>query len=136
MSYFQGNYNSFPYINTIFIKFRHSIIGIFIDRNSDCQIFILLVVDCQTIRLSVCETIRLSNFQTFRLTYYQIIRILDSQTLILSDTPTVSYSTTDSTYDRYLKLYKELGELWKTCMAPSYFETMRYVCIYGINQLY
>ena len=136
MSYFQGNYNSFPNINTIFIKFRHSIIGIFIDRNSDCQIFILLVVDCQTIRLSVCETIRLSNFQTFRLTYYQIIRILDSQILILSDTPTVSYSTTDSTYDRYLKLYKELGELWKTCMAPSYFKTMRYVCIYGINQLY
>ena len=55
----QGNHNIFPYITTIFIKFRHSIIGIFSDRILDCQIFSLLVVDCQTARLSDCQSVRM-----------------------------------------------------------------------------
>ena len=55
----QRNHNIFPYINTIFIKFRHSIIGIFSDRILDCQIFSLLVVDCQTARLSDCQSVRM-----------------------------------------------------------------------------
>ena len=56
---FQGNHNNLPYITTIFIKFKHSIIGIFSDGISDCKIFSLLVVDCQTVRLSDCQSVRL-----------------------------------------------------------------------------